>query len=171
MNTTGTAILRTGDALNATGRPIVFYSCVQGQEDVFQWGPSTANLWRTTGWIHEHVFFRSCTLCSVHKACGSIEPSSKLRLECKTRLADERKAIFLPPSSVYTERPPGKLHHCSVDQKKLRWNDKSIITEVWFSPLFRCTCLLLSLTCFSVSRGHLLSRTCNMGRCVRNVWQ
>eukprot|EP00041_Stephanoeca_diplocostata_P024594 m.627670 g.627670 ORF g.627670 m.627670 type:complete len:231 (-) comp22561_c0_seq7:1339-2031(-) len=40
---------RMRDALNATGRPIVFYSCVQGQENVYQWGPSTANLWRTTG--------------------------------------------------------------------------------------------------------------------------
>jgi hypothetical protein len=37
------------DALNATGRPIVFYSCVQGQETVQDWGPTTANLWRTTG--------------------------------------------------------------------------------------------------------------------------
>lgn len=40
---------RMRDALNATGRPIVFYMCVQGQEDVEVWGPSTGNLWRTTG--------------------------------------------------------------------------------------------------------------------------
>jgi alpha-galactosidase len=40
---------RMRDALNATGRPIVFYSCVQGQDNVFEWGPYTANLWRTTG--------------------------------------------------------------------------------------------------------------------------
>lgn len=39
---------RMRDALNATGRPMVFYSCVQGQDDVYQWGPATANLWRTT---------------------------------------------------------------------------------------------------------------------------
>lgn len=39
---------RMRDALNATGRPIVFYSCVQGQDNVFEWGPYTANLWRTT---------------------------------------------------------------------------------------------------------------------------
>jgi len=37
------------DALNATGRPIVFYACVWGQENVWQWGAQTANLWRTTG--------------------------------------------------------------------------------------------------------------------------
>lgn len=38
------------DALNATGRPIVFYSCVQGQDNVsLAWGSDTANLWRTTG--------------------------------------------------------------------------------------------------------------------------
>jgi len=40
---------RMRDALNATGRRITFYACVQGQEDVYQWGPTTANLWRTTG--------------------------------------------------------------------------------------------------------------------------
>ena len=37
------------DALNKTGRPIVFYMCVQGQENVQEWGPTTGNLWRTTG--------------------------------------------------------------------------------------------------------------------------
>ena len=67
---------RMRDALNQTGRPIVFYMCVQGQEQVQEWcappphppswrvlpiarpsrercgvrrGPSTGNLWRTTG--------------------------------------------------------------------------------------------------------------------------
>ena len=37
------------DALNKTGRDIVFYMCVQGQEGVEEWGPTTGNLWRTTG--------------------------------------------------------------------------------------------------------------------------
>lgn len=40
---------RMRDALNKTGRPIVFYMCVQGQENVQEWGPTTGNLWRTTG--------------------------------------------------------------------------------------------------------------------------
>lgn len=40
---------RMRDGLNATGRPIVFYACVQGQDAVQTWGPATANLWRTTG--------------------------------------------------------------------------------------------------------------------------
>ena len=40
---------RMRDALNKTGRDIVFYMCVQGQENVQEWGPTTGNLWRTTG--------------------------------------------------------------------------------------------------------------------------
>ena len=44
-----TLYARMRDALNKTGRPIVFYMCVQGQEGVQSWGPSTGNLWRTTG--------------------------------------------------------------------------------------------------------------------------
>ena len=40
---------RMRDALNATGRPIEFYACVWGRNDVYEWGPTTANLWRTTG--------------------------------------------------------------------------------------------------------------------------
>ena len=39
---------RMRDALNATGRPMVFYMCVQGQDNVYQWGRETGNLWRTT---------------------------------------------------------------------------------------------------------------------------
>jgi hypothetical protein len=39
---------RMRDALNKTGRPMTFYMCVQGQEDVFKWGRRTGNLWRTT---------------------------------------------------------------------------------------------------------------------------
>lgn len=40
---------RMRDALNRTGRPIIFYSCVWGSEEVYKWGQYTANLWRTTG--------------------------------------------------------------------------------------------------------------------------
>eukprot|EP00045_Choanoeca_perplexa_P015572 m.197824 g.197824 ORF g.197824 m.197824 type:complete len:561 (-) comp17029_c0_seq1:2549-4231(-) len=40
---------RMRDALNATKHPFVFYACVQGQDQVQDWGPMTANLWRTTG--------------------------------------------------------------------------------------------------------------------------
>lgn len=40
---------RMRDALNATGRPVTFYMCVQGQEEVHRWGAATGNLWRTTG--------------------------------------------------------------------------------------------------------------------------
>ena len=40
---------RMRDALNATGRPIEFYACVWGGDNVYEWGPKTANLWRTTG--------------------------------------------------------------------------------------------------------------------------
>jgi len=40
---------RMRDALNSTGRPIIFYACVWGQEQVWTWGTPTANLWRTTG--------------------------------------------------------------------------------------------------------------------------
>jgi len=37
------------DALAATGRPIVYSICNWGQENPWKWGPTTGNLWRTTG--------------------------------------------------------------------------------------------------------------------------
>ena len=44
-----------GDALRATGRPIVFSLCQYGQEDVQTWGASVGgNLWRTTGDISDN---------------------------------------------------------------------------------------------------------------------
>jgi alpha-galactosidase len=44
-----------GDALRASGRPIVFSLCQYGQEDVQTWGPSVGgNLWRTTGDIQDN---------------------------------------------------------------------------------------------------------------------
>lgn len=32
-----------------TGREMIFYMCVWGQQNVYEWGPSTGTLWRTTG--------------------------------------------------------------------------------------------------------------------------
>jgi alpha-galactosidase len=44
-----------GDALKATGRPIVFSLCQYGREDVWKWGAQVGgNSWRTTGDISDH---------------------------------------------------------------------------------------------------------------------
>ncbi len=41
---------KMGDALQATGRPIVYSLCEYGNGDVWKWGASVGgNLWRTTG--------------------------------------------------------------------------------------------------------------------------
>jgi alpha-galactosidase len=46
---------RMGDALQASGRPIVFSLCQYGRDDVWKWGPDVGgNLWRTTGDISDH---------------------------------------------------------------------------------------------------------------------
>jgi alpha-galactosidase len=46
---------KMGDALQATGRPIVYSLCEYGMGDVWKWGPSVgANLWRTTGDISDN---------------------------------------------------------------------------------------------------------------------
>jgi alpha-galactosidase len=43
-----------GDALQATGRPIVFSLCQYGNADVWKWGAKVGgNLWRTTGDIND----------------------------------------------------------------------------------------------------------------------
>jgi alpha-galactosidase len=43
-----------GDALRATGRPIVYSLCQYGRQDVWKWGPDVGgNLWRTTGDIRD----------------------------------------------------------------------------------------------------------------------
>jgi alpha-galactosidase len=43
-----------GDALLATGRPIVYSLCQYGREDVWKWGADVGgNLWRTTGDIRD----------------------------------------------------------------------------------------------------------------------
>jgi len=45
---------KMGDALKATGRPIVYSLCQYGLEKVWEWGPSVGgNLWRTTGDIED----------------------------------------------------------------------------------------------------------------------
>ncbi len=41
---------KMGEALQSTGRPIVYSLCEYGMGDVWKWGPAVgANLWRTTG--------------------------------------------------------------------------------------------------------------------------
>jgi alpha-galactosidase len=46
---------KMGDALKATGRPIVYSLCQYGLEKVWEWGPSVGgNLWRTTGDIEDN---------------------------------------------------------------------------------------------------------------------
>jgi alpha-galactosidase len=45
---------RMGDALQATGRPIVYSLCQYGRSNVQEWGPRVGgNLWRTTGDISD----------------------------------------------------------------------------------------------------------------------
>jgi alpha-galactosidase len=45
---------KMGDALLATGRPIVYSLCQYGRVDVWKWGPDVGgNLWRTTGDIRD----------------------------------------------------------------------------------------------------------------------
>src|SRR5580700_9346475 len=45
---------KMGDALHASGRPIVYSLCQYGRADVWKWGPDVGgNLWRTTGDIRD----------------------------------------------------------------------------------------------------------------------
>ncbi len=45
---------KMGEALQKTGRPIVFSLCQYGENDVWKWGAATGgNLWRTTGDIRD----------------------------------------------------------------------------------------------------------------------
>ncbi len=45
---------KMGDALQSTGRKIVYSLCQYGREDVWEWGPEVGgNLWRTTGDIRD----------------------------------------------------------------------------------------------------------------------
>ncbi|WUH95597.1 NPCBM/NEW2 domain-containing protein [Streptomyces sp. NBC_00433] len=43
-----------GDALKATGRPIVYSLCEWGQQQPWEWAASVGNLWRTTGDISDN---------------------------------------------------------------------------------------------------------------------
>lgn len=46
---------KMGDALHASGRPIVFSLCQYGRAEVWKWGAKVGgNLWRTTGDINDH---------------------------------------------------------------------------------------------------------------------
>ena len=46
---------KMGDALQKTGRPIVYSLCQYGRDDVWEWGPQVGgNLWRTTGDISDN---------------------------------------------------------------------------------------------------------------------
>ena len=48
------AYKKMGDALHATGRPILYSLCQYGFDDVWQWGPGVgASMWRTTGDIND----------------------------------------------------------------------------------------------------------------------
>ena len=45
---------KMGDALRASGRPMVYSLCQYGRNDVWKWGPDVGgNLWRTTGDIRD----------------------------------------------------------------------------------------------------------------------
>lgn len=45
---------KMGEALQKTGRPIVYSLCQYGRQDVWKWGPEVGgNLWRTTGDIRD----------------------------------------------------------------------------------------------------------------------
>jgi alpha-galactosidase len=46
---------KMGDALLASGRPMIFSLCQYGLDDVWKWGPQVGgNLWRTTDDINDH---------------------------------------------------------------------------------------------------------------------
>ncbi len=60
---------KMGDALKATGRPIVFSLCQYGLNYVWKWGPSVdGNLWRTTGDISDN--WRSMSEIGFDKQTG-----------------------------------------------------------------------------------------------------
>ncbi|RUS29406.1 alpha-galactosidase 1 [Jimgerdemannia flammicorona] len=55
------------DALNATGRPILYSVCNWGEEDPWLWGPEYANSWRTTDAFSASSISaeKPCVQCSV----------------------------------------------------------------------------------------------------------
>ena len=63
------AYKKMGDALKATGRPIVFSLCQYGLENVWEWGASVGgNLWRTTGDIQDN--WKSMTTIGIDEQAG-----------------------------------------------------------------------------------------------------
>jgi alpha-galactosidase len=60
---------KMGDALKATGRPIVYSLCQYGMQSVWEWGASVGgNLWRTTGDIEDN--WKSMTTIGFDKQLG-----------------------------------------------------------------------------------------------------
>ena len=60
---------KMGDALKATGRPIVFSLCQYGLQNVSEWGASVGgNLWRTTGDIEDN--WKSMSTIGFDKQAG-----------------------------------------------------------------------------------------------------
>jgi alpha-galactosidase len=60
---------KMGDALKATGRPIVYSLCQYGLQNVWEWGASVGgNLWRTTGDIEDT--WKSMTAIGFDKQVG-----------------------------------------------------------------------------------------------------
>ena len=60
---------KMGDALKATGRPIVYSLCQYGLQNVWEWGASVGgNLWRTTGDIEDN--WKSMTTIGFDKQTG-----------------------------------------------------------------------------------------------------
>src|SRR5438876_2478451 len=60
---------KMGDALKATGRPIVFSLCQYGRQNVWEWGASVGgNLWRTTGDIEDN--WKSMSTIGFDKQAG-----------------------------------------------------------------------------------------------------
>jgi alpha-galactosidase len=61
-----------GDALEATGRPIVYSLCEYGLGSVERWGPAVGgNLWRTTGDISDEWQMCRRTECCCSKSAQS----------------------------------------------------------------------------------------------------
>ena len=60
---------KMGDALRATGRPIVYSLCQYGLQNVWEWGASVGgNLWRTTGDIEDN--WKSMSTIGFDKQAG-----------------------------------------------------------------------------------------------------
>ena len=66
------AYKKMGDALKATGRPIVYSLCQYGVDQPWKWGPGLgANMWRTTDDIDDS-YCRMIALGSARRGCRSM---------------------------------------------------------------------------------------------------